>query len=70
MNQKSLLARVLLSLRKLLFKHDWIQTSSYVSANKGYAHEQYHCKCCDSTKHIMKYWNRKPITKIIKHHEK
>lgn len=70
MKQKSLLARVLSSLQKLLFKHDWVQTSSYVSANKGYAHEQYHCKCCDSDKHIMRYWNKRPTIKIIKKHEK
>lgn len=71
MKQKSLLTKVLSSIQKLFSpKHNWVQVSSYVSSNKGYAHEHYHCDCCDSTKHVMKYWNKKPITKILKNHEK
>jgi hypothetical protein len=70
MKLKSLLARVQSSLQKLLFKHDWVQTSSFISSNRKYVHEQYYCQCCDSTKHIMKYWNKQPIIKIVKNHEK
>ncbi len=63
---KSLISKTLSRIQKLFFKHNWVQTSSFISSNRKYVHEQYYCKCCDSTKHIMKLWNKRPIIKIIK----
>jgi hypothetical protein len=67
---KSLISKTISRIQKLFIKHNWVKTSSYVSENKGYVHEQYHCNCCDSVKHLMKYWNRRPIIKIIKPEDK
>jgi len=67
---KSLISKTLSRIQKLFIKHNWVKTSSYVSVNKGYAHETYHCNCCDSDKHVMKFWNKRDQIKIIKSENK
>jgi len=51
--------------KSLMHRHKWITISKFISSDRHYEHEHYVCNDCGAHKHIKRFWNRKPLIKLI-----
>jgi hypothetical protein len=51
--------------KKLMHRHQWTLTRTYINSKDTYAHEHFICDC-GKQKHIKHYWDKKPIVRIYK----
>ena len=63
-NNKKML-KIIQIFRLLMHTHQWTTISKFMSTNKHYGHEHYICNTCGVHMHIKRFWNRKPLIKLI-----
>jgi hypothetical protein len=51
--------------KKLIHKHRWKLSRSFINHKETYAHEHFECEC-GKHKHIKHYWDKQPTIRIYK----